>query len=173
MRLEVNAILLSRRLAILPLPCASAVCRRSTRSSRRSPRWLPPSPRCTPLRHRRPSTRGPPRAALEASLKGEPAGFLAGVPVAIKDLALTKGLRTTSGSRLYADYVPSHDDIVVERLKQAGAIVIGKTNAAACPGAVTLGLRQTLSPVMQLREPRNAGHFQEEPEGRRRRRRQL
>jgi aspartyl-tRNA(Asn)/glutamyl-tRNA(Gln) amidotransferase subunit A len=52
------------------------------------------------------------------------------VPVAIKDLVLTKGLRTTFGSRLYADYVPEQDDIVVERLKRAGAIVIGKTNAS-------------------------------------------
>jgi aspartyl-tRNA(Asn)/glutamyl-tRNA(Gln) amidotransferase subunit A len=70
-------------------------------------------------------------AALEAALaKGEPAGPLAGVPVAIKDLVLTKGLRTTFGSRLYADYVPACDDIVVERLKRAGAIVIGKTNVA-------------------------------------------
>ncbi len=69
--------------------------------------------------------------ALEAALgRGEPAGPLAGVPVAIKDLVLTKGLRTTFGSRLYADFVPQHDDVVVERLKQAGAIVIGKTNVA-------------------------------------------
>jgi len=52
------------------------------------------------------------------------------VPVAIKDLLFTKGLRTTFGSRLYADFVPEHDDIVVERLKAAGAIVIGKTNVA-------------------------------------------
>src|SRR4051812_47481724 len=65
-------------------------------------------------------------AELEAALaRGAPAGPLAGVPVAIKDLVLTKGLRTTFGSRLYADYVPEQDDIVVERLKQAGAVVIG------------------------------------------------
>jgi len=70
-------------------------------------------------------------AELEAALaRGAPAGPLAGVPVAIKDLVLTKGLRTTFGSRLYADYVPEQDDIVVERLKRAGAIVIGKTNAS-------------------------------------------
>jgi len=70
-------------------------------------------------------------AALEEALaRGGVAGPLAGVPVAVKDLVLTKGLRTTFGSPLYADYVPEQDDIAVERLKAAGAIVIGKTNAA-------------------------------------------
>jgi aspartyl-tRNA(Asn)/glutamyl-tRNA(Gln) amidotransferase subunit A len=63
-------------------------------------------------------------------LSGMPAGLLAGVPVAIKDLVLTRGIRTTFGSRLYADYVPEEDDVVVARLKSAGAIIIGKTNAA-------------------------------------------
>ena len=70
-------------------------------------------------------------AALEQALaSGGPAGPLAGVPVPIKDLVLTKGLRTTFGSRLYEDFIPEHDDIVVERLRAAGAIIIGKTNAA-------------------------------------------
>jgi aspartyl-tRNA(Asn)/glutamyl-tRNA(Gln) amidotransferase subunit A len=62
--------------------------------------------------------------------RGEPVGPLAGVPVAIKDLILTRGLRTTFGSRLYAEFVPDNDDVAVERLKTADAIVIGKTNAA-------------------------------------------
>jgi aspartyl-tRNA(Asn)/glutamyl-tRNA(Gln) amidotransferase subunit A len=62
--------------------------------------------------------------------RGKAIGPLAGVPVAIKDLVLTKGIRTTFGSKLYADFVPTEDDIVVERLKAAGAIVIGKTNAS-------------------------------------------
>src|SRR5271156_887861 len=61
---------------------------------------------------------------IDARLKrGEKVGPLAGAPVAIKDLVLTKGLRTTFGSRLYAGYVPEDDDIVVERLRRAGAIV--------------------------------------------------
>jgi aspartyl-tRNA(Asn)/glutamyl-tRNA(Gln) amidotransferase subunit A len=69
--------------------------------------------------------------ALEARIRrGETLGPLAGVPVAIKDLVLTEGVRTTFGSRLYADFVPRQDDIVVERLKAAGAIVLGKTNAS-------------------------------------------
>lgn len=70
------------------------------------------------------------RALERALAQGAPAGPLAGVPVAVKDLVLTKGLRTTFGSRLYADFVPGQDDVCVERLKAAGAIVIGKTNAA-------------------------------------------
>ncbi|SOC82450.1 aspartyl-tRNA(Asn)/glutamyl-tRNA(Gln) amidotransferase subunit A [Ensifer adhaerens] len=62
--------------------------------------------------------------------RGEPLGPLAGVPVAIKDLVLTKGIRTTFGSHLYADYIPDDDDIVVERLRAADAIIIGKTNVS-------------------------------------------
>ncbi len=63
-------------------------------------------------------------------VRGEDVGPLAGVPVGIKDLILTKGIRTTFGSRLYADYVPEVDDVAVERLVAADAIVLGKTNAA-------------------------------------------
>ena len=55
---------------------------------------------------------------------------LCGVPVAIKDLVLTRGLRTTFGSKLYEDYLPDTDDIVVERLRAAGAIILGKTNCS-------------------------------------------
>ena len=63
-------------------------------------------------------------------LAGDPQGPLAGLPVAIKDLVCTKGIRTTFGSKLYADYIPEEDDIAVERLTAAGAIVVGKTNVA-------------------------------------------
>jgi aspartyl-tRNA(Asn)/glutamyl-tRNA(Gln) amidotransferase subunit A len=61
---------------------------------------------------------------------GEQLGALAGVPVAVKDLIATRGLRTTFGSPLYADLVPEEDDIAVERLKAAGAIIVGKTNTS-------------------------------------------
>jgi amidase len=53
---------------------------------------------------------------------------LHGVPVSIKDLYATKGIRSTWGSLIYKDYVPDADDLVVQRLKAAGAIVVGKTN---------------------------------------------
>ena len=59
---------------------------------------------------------------------GEEVGPLAGVPVGIKDLVCTKGIRTASGSVAYKDFVPDEDDVVVERLKHAGAVIIGKTN---------------------------------------------
>ncbi len=59
---------------------------------------------------------------------GENAGVLGGVPIGIKDLVATKDIPTVMGSPLYRDFVPDEDDIVVERLKAAGAIIIGKTN---------------------------------------------
>ena len=52
---------------------------------------------------------------------------MAGVPTGVKDLIFTKGIRTASGSNAYADFVPDEDDVVVERIAAAGAIVIGKT----------------------------------------------
>lgn len=61
---------------------------------------------------------------------GEPVGALAGVPVGIKDLIFTKGLRTTGGSIAYREFVPEDDDIVVERLRRADAIILGKTNVS-------------------------------------------
>lgn len=60
---------------------------------------------------------------------GAMAGPLFGLPIAIKDLALTKGIRTTFGSPIFADLVPDEDDLFVARMRQAGAILIGKTNA--------------------------------------------
>lgn len=62
-------------------------------------------------------------------LRGEDAGPLAGIPVAIKDLISTKGIKTVSGSWIYENFIPDEDDITVERLKAAGAIILGKTNA--------------------------------------------
>ncbi|MCS6889669.1 MAG: amidase [Chloroflexus sp.] len=64
----------------------------------------------------------------EALDRGEDPGPLAGLPVAHKDLAETKGMRTTYGSPIFADYVPDFDALIVARLKAAGAVTIGKTN---------------------------------------------
>jgi len=59
---------------------------------------------------------------------GETVGPLHGLPIAIKDLSLTRGMRTTFGSTLYRNFVPTSDDLYVERVRRAGAIIIGKTN---------------------------------------------
>ena len=59
---------------------------------------------------------------------GKPLGPLAGVPIGIKDLVCTKGIATVSGSVAYRDFVPDEDDVVVERLVAAGAVILGKTN---------------------------------------------
>ena len=58
---------------------------------------------------------------------GEDVGPLAGVPVGIKDLIFTAGIRTASGCYAYRDLVPDEDDIAVERLRAAGAVIVGKT----------------------------------------------
>jgi Asp-tRNA(Asn)/Glu-tRNA(Gln) amidotransferase A subunit family amidase len=70
------------------------------------------------------------KAAEAAVLRGGKIGSLHGVPVTIKDTIDTAGLRTTSGSKLRMDYVPETDAPSVARLKAAGAIILGKTNAA-------------------------------------------
>jgi amidase len=67
-------------------------------------------------------------AAADAADAVEPGGLLHGVPVAVKDLEDTAGLRTTYGSPLFAEHVPAADSLVVERWRAAGAIVIGKAN---------------------------------------------
>lgn len=63
-----------------------------------------------------------------ATARGDDLGPLHGLPIAHKDLELTAGIRTTLGSPLFAEWVPDVDGLVVERLRAAGAITIGKTN---------------------------------------------
>ncbi|OLC01872.1 MAG: hypothetical protein AUH78_09905 [Gemmatimonadetes bacterium 13_1_40CM_4_69_8] len=60
--------------------------------------------------------------------RGETPGLLCGLPVGIKDVTPVAGLRTTFGSPLYKDYIPKEDALVVQRLKAAGAVILGKTN---------------------------------------------
>ena len=66
--------------------------------------------------------------ADEMQARKESLGPLHGLPVAHKDLLETRGIRTTFGSLLFKDFIPVEDDIVVERMRRAGAIIIGKTN---------------------------------------------
>jgi amidase len=81
-------------------------------------------------------------AADEALAKGKWLGPLHGLPVAVKDLHETRGIRTTFGSPLHKDYVPDFDCRVVQREKEAGAIVLGKSNVPE------LGLgSQTFNPI--------------------------
>ena len=70
------------------------------------------------------------KEADEALARGENWGILHGVPITIKDIFETAGLRTTAGYKPLKDYVPQQDATVVSRLVAAGAIIVGKTNVA-------------------------------------------
>ncbi len=68
------------------------------------------------------------RAAEAAVMRGDPLGPLHGIPVGIKDLTYTAGIRTTRGSLLYEHFVPEENHPIVDNLLGAGAIIVGKTN---------------------------------------------
>ncbi len=70
------------------------------------------------------------REAEIAVMKGEPLGPLHGVPLSVKDVLFTRGMRTTGGSRLYAELIPEVDAVSVGRLKAAGAVLLGKTTTS-------------------------------------------
>lgn len=76
-----------------------------------------------------------PELAMEQAKQAEQmwqagiAGDLLGVPISIKDLTLTKGIRTTRGSKLYENWIPDLDAVFVERVKNAGSVMLGKTNS--------------------------------------------
>ena len=93
------------------------------------------------------------RAADDAVRKGGPLGPLHGVPIAVKDQFLTKGIRTTNGMRALSELVPDEDATAVARLRSAGAILLGKLNM---PEAGLLGTRDW--PFGQPRNPWNTEH---------------
>ena len=86
------------------------------------------------------------RRAEDEIASGQYRGQLHGVPIAVKDLCYTKGVRTMGGSKVYLDHVPDFDSTVVERLESAGAVLLGKLN-------LTEGAMGGYNPVLQI--PKN------------------
>jgi len=68
------------------------------------------------------------KKAESAVMKGEKLGPLHGVPISVKDIEVSKGIRSTLGSLIFRDTVPDHDTVVVERVRKTGAVILGKTN---------------------------------------------
>ena len=93
------------------------------------------------------------KEAEAAVTRGDRLGPLHGIPIAVKDQFLTKGIRTTNGTRALANFVPDEDATAVTRLREAGAILLGKLNM---PEGGMLGTRDW--PYGQPRNPWNAEH---------------
>jgi amidase len=93
------------------------------------------------------------RAADEAIARSRAVGLLHGLPMAHKDLVSTKDLRTTLGSPIFKDQVPDHDGLIVERLKNAGVITIGKTNTPEF-GAGSQTFNEVFGETLNLRCPK-------------------
>lgn len=71
------------------------------------------------------------KSAEAAVMRGDDLGPLHGIPVSIKDLFATAGMRTTYGSKFFEDFVPDYDAVAVERIRRAGGVIFGKTNTPA------------------------------------------
>ena len=70
--------------------------------------------------------------AKRSDIDVEDEGLLNGIPIVVKDVFNTRGLRSTFGNSLYKDHIPDFDDIVVERERAARAIIVGKSNTPDC-----------------------------------------
>ena len=86
---------------------------------------------------------------------GRDRGPLHGIPIAHKDLIWTKGVRTTSGSKLFEDFIPDHDAHVVEKLNAAGAVMVGKTGLHE----LAYGITSDNPHFGAIRNPRNPEHI--------------
>jgi len=93
------------------------------------------------------------KEAEAAVIRGDQLGPLHGIPIAVKDQFLTKGIRTTNGTRALANFVPDEDATAVTRLREAGAVLLGKLNM---PEGGMLGTRDW--PYGQPRNPWNTEH---------------
>jgi Asp-tRNA(Asn)/Glu-tRNA(Gln) amidotransferase A subunit family amidase len=96
------------------------------------------------------------RQAEAAMMQGQPLGLLHGIPLSFKDLTVTAGIRTTFGSKIFEHHVPTEDAVVVERVRRAGGIVLGKTNTPefGIKGSLTIASsvpRATLGSSIELR----------------------
>jgi aspartyl-tRNA(Asn)/glutamyl-tRNA(Gln) amidotransferase subunit A len=98
------------------------------------------------------SARWAARQADEELARGIDRGPLHGIPVAVKDVFSTRGVRTTAGSKLFAAYVPDHDAATVERLAQAGAVLVGKTGMHELAYGITSN-NPHFGPVRNPRDP--------------------
>lgn len=95
--------------------------------------------------------------AAQLRIDTNSAGPLTGVPTAIKDLEPTRGIRTTLGSAVFADWIPDFDDVIVTTLREAGLVSLGKTTVpelvAACytEPAIAAPSRSRTNPIVQPR----------------------
>lgn len=95
------------------------------------------------------------QVAEKAIMKGETLGPLHGLPISIKDLYMTKGMRTTRGCMVFKDNIPQVDELLVERLRKAGAVILGKSQTSEF---ATFPRTKTLL-AGECRNPWNTNHI--------------
>jgi Asp-tRNA(Asn)/Glu-tRNA(Gln) amidotransferase A subunit family amidase len=98
--------------------------------------------------------------------EGKPLPPLAGVPVAIKDVMVTRGVRTTAGSKILDNFIPPYDCTAVARLEAAGAVILGKLNC----DEFAMGSSNENSAYHPVHNPRDKAAFRADPRADRRQR---